>query len=251
MSPIGGRFVIDAFPDAAFRHRDRDALACIDVLLSTTTLVTAAADGRRTFVAGGPGEIHELGHGLGDMLLAGGREAGTPFEIADGPCALPSRAADDRPLLLFSPPGTELIAHAADGHARTFLACFRNLTATADALAGFRRVALLIAGHREEMSCEDQMAAAWIAERLAARGFAPEDRRTADMMRRWRGIDAGLVDWGNSAAELRRVRRAEEIAFVVGHVDDVHEPFVCTGREVHRAGAWTETETLQEASLVR
>ena len=31
---------IDAFPDSAFRRRGSDAIACIDVMLATTTLVT-------------------------------------------------------------------------------------------------------------------------------------------------------------------------------------------------------------------
>ena len=230
--------VIDAFPDSAFRHRERDAVACIDVMLATTTLVTAAAEGRRTFVAAGLDEARSLAGRLGDALVAGGLDSGTAgtFEVADGPCALTRRGESGRPLVLASPPGTELIANAA-GTPAVFVASFRNLTATADALARYDRVALLAAGCREEFSCEDQMAAAWIAERLLGHGFVPEDPRTADIVRRWSGIPASLAGWGNSAAQLRRAGRGDEVDFVIGHLDDVSCSLVFQGREVRAEAA--------------
>jgi phosphosulfolactate phosphohydrolase-like enzyme len=229
--------VIDAFPDSAFRYRERDAVACIDVMLATTTLVTAAAEGRRTFVTVGLDEARSLAGRLGDALVAGGPDGGAAgmFEIADGPCALARRGESGRPLVLASPPGTELIENAA-GTPAVFVASFRNLTATADALARYDRVALLAAGCREEFSCEDQMAAAWIAERLLGQGFEAEDPRTADIVRRWSGIPASLAGWGNSAAQLRRAGRGDEVDFVIGHLDDVRCSLVFHGREVRAHG---------------
>ena len=225
--------VIDAFPDSAFRHRERDAVACIDVMLATTTLVTAADQGRRSFVAARPDDLRALAARLGDTLVAGALEGAAPgaFEVPDGPCALVRRAHDVRPLVLASPPGTELLANAAAAGA-VFVASFRNLSATADALARYGRVALLAAGCREEFSCEDQMAAAWIAERLLGVGFEPEDRRTADAVRRWSGIPPSLAGWGNSAADLRRAGRDDEVEFVIGHVDDVPYSLLFQGHEV-------------------
>lgn len=225
--------VIDAFPDSAFRHREREAVACIDVLLATTTLVTAAAQGRRSFVAAGLADLRALAASVGDALVAGELEGAAPgeFEVADGSCALVRRADHGRPLVLASPPGTELLANAAGG-GTVFVASFRNLSATAAALARYRRVALLAAGCREEFSCEDQMAAGWIAERLLGLGFEPEDRRTADTVRRWSGIPPSLAGWGNSAAGLRRAGRGDEVDFVIGHVDDVPCSLLCQGNEV-------------------
>ncbi len=41
---------IDALPESAWRYsRSYDAIVCIDVLLSATTIVTAVAQGRRVF----------------------------------------------------------------------------------------------------------------------------------------------------------------------------------------------------------
>jgi phosphosulfolactate phosphohydrolase-like enzyme len=225
--------VIDAFPDSPFRRRGSDAIACIDVMLATTTLVSAAAEGRRAFVAAVGPDIGTLVERFPDAIVAGELEGSATgqFVAPDGPCALSRMATDARPLVLASPPGTALIVNAAEGAGTVFLACFRNLSATAAALAGYERVALLAAGCREEWSCEDQMAAAWIAERLLDLGFTAEDRITADMVRRWTGIEPALAGWGNSAAELRRRGRNEEVDFVIAHVDDVDRACVCEGRE--------------------
>src|SRR4029077_3870757 len=94
------KVVIDVFPESAFRYRGRDAVACIDVMLATTTLVTAAARGWRGFVAAGVEEARSTAGRLGGALVAGGPEEGAQdtFEIADGPCALAGRPAHGRPL---------------------------------------------------------------------------------------------------------------------------------------------------------
>jgi len=227
--------VIDAFPDSAFRHRDDAAIACIDVLLGTTTLATAAEQGRPAAVAASAGELSALAGELDDPVLAGRLPGVTPaaFETQDGPCALLRLQPASRPVVVASVPGTELVANAAAA-GPVLLACFRNLSATARALARHRRVALLAAGWHEEVSCEDQMAAAWIAGRLLDAGFAAEDRHTADIVRRWSGISPALAGWGNSAAQLRREGRGEEVDFVLSHVDDLGRPCWYEGTRVFR-----------------
>jgi phosphosulfolactate phosphohydrolase-like enzyme len=241
--PARRTFVIDAFPDSAFRHRERAAVACIDVMLATTTLVTAAAQGVRARVASSPEDLGTATRGLEGPIVAGHLEGVSPgvFALPDGPCALLRLGAGDRPLVLASPPGTELVVNAAGG-GPVFLACFRNLSASASALAAHSRVALLAAGCREEFSCEDQMAAAWIAARLVGSGFEPEDRRTAEIVRRWSGIPPALAGWGNSAAQLRREGRGDEVEFVLSHVDDVDRACRYDGNEV-RLGSLAEPLT--------
>jgi phosphosulfolactate phosphohydrolase-like enzyme len=241
--------LVDAFPDSALRHRERAAVVCIDVMLATTTLVSAAAEGRRAFVAATPEELSALAAGLDHPILAGRLEggAGLAFAADDGPHALGRAASNGEPLLLASPPGTELICNAS-AKSPVLLACFRNLSATARALRQEPRVALLAAGSREEFGCEDQMAAAWIAERLFAYGFAPEDRRTAEIVKRWSGISPALAGWGNAAAELTREGRGEEVEFVIAHVDDVDRACVCEGRLVCLEGVTTGAGTRAGAS---
>jgi phosphosulfolactate phosphohydrolase-like enzyme len=235
--------LIDAFPDSAFRHREHAAVACIDVMLATTTLVTAAEQGRAVAVAASPGDLRALAAILHDPLVAGSLPGVGPgtFEAADGPRALLRSETCGRPLLLASLPGTELVVNAAAA-SPVLLACFRNVSATARALARQRRVALLAAGWHEEFSCEDQMAAAWIAARLLDAGFVPEDRHTADVVRRWSGISPALAGWGNSAAQLRREGRGDEVEFVLSHVDDLERPCWCEGTKVIRGDAVAPVE---------
>ena len=86
------------------------------------------------------------------------------------------------------------------------------------------------------------------AELVAAwNGFELEDRHTADIVRRWCGIQPALAGWGNSAAQLRREGRAGEVEFVLGHVDDVDRACVCEGSEVRLAPA----EALSERGVLR
>lgn len=225
MSTKSKTVLIDAFPRSAFRHRRRDALVCVDVMMTTTTLVSAVARGRRAFVAASASEARSLAASRGPVLVAGDLDLGA--RVPDSPASLD--VGDERPLVLVSPPGTELISHSA-GAATVLVACFRNLTATASWLArGFDTVAILAAGCRQEFSCEDQMAAAWIADALSGHGFELEDRRTADLVRRWRGIEPSLVALGNSAALLRRTGRGADVDFVLSHVDDV--PLACASTE--------------------
>ena len=47
---------IDALPESAWRYSGYDAIVCVDVLLSATTIVTAVAQGRRVTLASDVGE---------------------------------------------------------------------------------------------------------------------------------------------------------------------------------------------------
>lgn len=229
MSSSGKSVLIDVFPRSAFRHRRRDAVVCVDVMMATTTLVSAVHQGRRAFVAATEDEARTLAATKRPAVVAGSPELGG--RVRDSPIAL--EADDSRTLVLVSPPGTELISHCAG--ARTVLvACFRNVAATVSHLArGFDTVAILAAGCRQEFSCEDQMAAAWMADALSEHGFQPEDRRTADVVRRWRGIEPSMAALGNSAAHLRRSGLAADVEFVLDHVNDVPLACASTAAGVH------------------
>jgi phosphosulfolactate phosphohydrolase-like enzyme len=223
--------VIDSFPDAAFRHLERDAIVCIDVMQASTTLVTAVAQGRPAFVAPTPEDAVHVAEGLDRPLLAGGDERGVSrFGMPDSPAALAGHPDVRRPLVLYSPPGTEMIVNAASAAIPAVLvACFRNLTATVNHVARHhRRVAVVAAGFREELSCEDVMAAARVAEMLFQRGFEAGDLRTGALTRRWSGIEVALAGWGNGAARLRQAGQADDVDFILGHVEDV--PLACAFR---------------------
>jgi 2-phosphosulfolactate phosphatase len=222
----------DAFPDSPFRHRDRDAVVCIDVFRASTTLVTAVAQGRTAYPAGSAEQARAIARGLKQPLLAG-ESGGEGFDLANSPAALAARTDVERPLVLASSIGTELIVHSA-GCRASYVACFRNLEATAAALsvAGHRDVALLAAGSRGQLRCEDQMAAAWLAARLLRDGFEPADRGVEDLVRRFAGVEPSLARWGNSAEWLRRHGFQEDIDFTLARIDDLDLACVYAGGAV-------------------
>jgi len=219
---------IDAFPESAFRYLGYDAIVCVDVIRATTTAVTAVAQDRRVFPVASVEDAFVVAGRLKNPLLAGAVKGIQPagFEIADGPAALVDRADTDRPMVLVSSSGTQLIVNASQpgstGGPDVYVACLRNMNATVQALAtGYHRVGLLGAGAKGEFRCEDQMGTAWIGGKLLAEGFEPEDDSTAQLIERWSHADVALVAWGNSADELRRANRTDDLDFVMGHVDDL------------------------------
>lgn len=240
--------VIDSFPDAAFRHIERDAIVCVDVMQASTTLVTAVAQGRSAFVASTPEEAVRLAEGLDRPLRAGADQRGAArFDIPDSPAAVAGHPDARRPLVLFSSPGTETIMNAAAAAVpEVLIACFRNLTATVNHVARHhRRVAVVAVGHGDELSCEDIMAAARIAQMLLQRGFDAADLRTGELTRRWSPIEVALAGWGNGAARLRQAGQAEDVEFILGHVDDV--PLAC----VYRSGEVTTADGAVDADRSR
>ncbi len=218
---------IDAFPESAFRYLGYDAIVCVDVIRATTTAVTAVAQDRRVFPVASVEDAFAVAGRLENPLLAGEVKGIQPagFEIA-GPAALAARADTDRPMVLVSSSGTQLIVNSNQGDSvdgpDVYVACLRNMNATVRALASrYRRVVLLGAGTQGEFRCEDQMGTAWIGNKLLDHGFEPEDEGTAQLIERWSHADVGLVAWGNSADELRRTNQLDDLAFVMGHVDDL------------------------------
>ncbi len=215
-------FKVDAFPASAFRHLERDAIVCIDVICASTTLVTAVSGGRRAIPVATPEAARRLAPTLGNPIVAlDGPARRRHSEIAASPVALSRREDLDRPLVLAGMAGTELMVNSAGARA-VYVACFRNMAATSQHLArNHERVVLIGAGAAGDFRCEDQMAAARIGAALIAAGFACEDPATAGLVQRWADVDLGVTTWGKSAAELKASGRAEDLDFILRQVDDL------------------------------
>jgi 2-phosphosulfolactate phosphatase len=250
---VGKRTVkIDAFPESAFRCLEYDAIVCIDVICATTTAVTSVVQGRRAFSVAEVEQAFAVARGLDNPLLVGESKGARPagFEMRDSPAALSQRTDVDRPMVLASPPGTRLIINSTSRGSKlgpdVYLACLRNMTPTAEALAArYARVALLGAGAKGEFRSEDQMNAAWIAGRLLGKGFEPEDDSTAQLIERWSHSDVSLVGWGNSAETLRQNGQIEDLDFIMEHVDDTDLVCQCVDGEVTRATARPRADVLR------
>lgn len=229
---------IDALPESAYRHLERDAIVCIDAMLAGTIVVTSLALGRRVFLVGSVEEARVLVRRFQDPLLAieGFETAPEGFDRNLGPVSLGERSDVHRPLVLVSPLAG-LLANASGG-AAVYVTCFRNLAATAEALAaGHQRVALLGAGYAGEQRCEDRIVAALVARMLIERGFEAEDLTTVQEVASWAGADMALVGLGKSADYLRRHRREAELEFVLSRRDDLDLVCVYESGEVRVAEA--------------
>jgi len=225
---------IDALPDSPFRNLERDALVCVDVVSATTTAVTAAASTRRVLVAGSVKEAYELADANPNSVLAADVTGPLPegFEVRASAAELSESAGPDQTLVLYAPPGTQLLTNSASAPV-VYVACLRNLTATVRALAAHHaHVSLLAAGSSGEHRCEDEMAVARIAAGLAKHGFQLEGLGTSEFVARWSEADISLIGWGKSADELRRGGRAEDLAFVLSRVDDLDRVCLYANGEV-------------------
>lgn len=225
--------VLDALPEQAARYRHTHAIVAVDVFRATTTIVTALAAGRRVYPVASLEEAQRIAKTLHNPLLAGEQTGTRPngFELNNSPAAIASRN-DTRPLVLLSSAGTRLLANA-HGAVATYVACFRNLSATAAHVRSrCERVAIIGAGTRGEPRIEDQMAASWMAERLLAAGFEPENDETAAEIAHWRRADIHLIGESPSALYLRTSGQEEDIAFVLARVDDLDAVAVVRGLEV-------------------
>jgi phosphosulfolactate phosphohydrolase-like enzyme len=212
---------IDALAESVSRHVD-GAIVCIDVFLSTTTVTTSIGQGRRTLVAATAAGARAYARGLTNPILAGepGLLGTDGFDQEAGPADLEERQDVARPLVLAAP-AAELL-HNARGASAVYVACLRNMSATAELLARtHERVILVGAGHGSDVRYEDQIAAAWIGHRLVKLGFEPVDHLTAREIDRWSSADVSLVALSRGAEYLRRAGRARDLEFALTHVDDM------------------------------
>jgi len=212
---------IDALPESAWRCSGYDAIVCVDVLLSATTIVTALAHGRRVFSAPAVGQASWVHSRVKDPLVVTDALDSSDDSVRFGGPFWLATAGGKPGALLHVSPLAEMLA-AAVRRARVFVACLRNLEATANEVSvHHQRVVILGAGEAGEVCSEDQMVASWLAVHLQRRGFELEGRNTADEVDRWRTFDPSLVGLSRSAERLRARGRGAEVDFVLGHVDDV------------------------------
>jgi len=230
-----GRLVaIDFLPGSVERYRSGYAVVAIDVIRATTTLATGMAAGRRCFAAPGIDAALEVASRLRQPLLAGEVGGNMPFgfDMTNSPAALALRRDIERPMVLVSSSGTQLI-HNARACDAAYIACFRNFEAIAAHVAErHERVAVIGAGTRGEFREEDQMCCAWIAARLVAAGYTPTDSRTQEIMDRWKDQPAGACTISKSAAYLTATRQLEDLDFVLSHVNDLDAVLVLEGDEI-------------------
>lgn len=234
-----GTVIIDAFPESADRYRGSHAVVAIDVIRATTTATTAISLGRRVFPAQTTDEASRIASTLKEPLLAGELGGNMPFgfDLTNSPAQIAARSDVHRPMVLVSSSGTQLLLNAVGAEA-VYIACFRNFSAVARHLSGrHRRIAVLGAGTRGQFRREDQMACAWVAEKLVASGYFPETEETGRCISRWSGKSPEEARFGRSAAYLMQSGQEADLAFVLGHIDDLEiVPSLVEGELIHATG---------------
>ena len=216
-------FVIDCFPESAERYCDDCAIVAIDVIRATTTATTALSLGRRVFPARTSDEAEAIAARLTNPLLVGelGGNMVYGFHETNSPVAIAQRSDTERPMVLVSSSGTQLILNSLQSEA-VYLACLRNYSAVARVIADRHdRVAIIGAGTRGVFRREDQMGCARVAEGLLAAGYTPENQETEDCIARWRDVSPEEIRGGRSADYLRRSGQEHDLEFVLRYIDDL------------------------------
>lgn len=229
--------IIDYLPSSATRYVDRYAIVAIDVIRATTMAVTAVASGRRCIVAADLADALAIRDRIGDAVLAGEIRGERPdvFELNNSPADLAQRSDVERPLVMLSTSGTQLMLEAGKSAHGAYVASLRNLRAVARHVIGARRrVAVIGAGSRNEFREEDQLGCARLAEILVGAGYRAENRQTTELIERWRGVGPTACETGRSVDYLRRSGQLRDFDFIVGHIDDLDLVCVIEGNEILR-----------------
>jgi len=243
--------IIDCFPESATRYIGTHAIIAIDVIRATTTAVTGVNYGRQMFPVKTTDEAFILAEKLQNPLLAGELGGNVPygFDLTNSPVqvaaltAIPSGKYTDvnRPIILLSSSGTQLIKNAEASRQAVYIACFRNISAVANHLLGrHQRVAIIGAGTRGQFRREDQMGCAWVAEKLIKRGYIPETENTEKIITRWSKASPDDVRGGRSEDYLRRTGQVHDLEFILTHFDDLDVVPLLKNEELLRASLSTD-----------
>jgi 2-phosphosulfolactate phosphatase len=227
--------VIDCFPESAERYPAPYAVVAIDVIRATTTATTAMHRGRRVFPARASDDAMILAATLENPLMVGelGGNMCFGFDLTNSPAQIDARTDAERPMVLVSSSGTQLILNASDVSEAVYLACLRNFSAAARVLASRHdRVAVLGAGTRGQFRREDQFGCALVAQELVRLGYRPENELTVQYIERWREAEFDEIRGGRSADYLRRSGQEPDLEFVLAHIDDVETVPSLVGSEL-------------------
>ena len=247
-------FLIDYLPESANRYLSGYALVVIDVIRATTMAVTGANLGHRCYPVTSVHEAFALAGTLRHPLLAGELKGIMPegFNMNNSPAELVLRNEPNRPLILLSSSGTQLLQAAAPAR-HVYVTCLRNCLSTAKSLAqNHGRVAIIGAGSRGEFREEDQLCCAWVGKYLTQAGYAPENEQTASIVRQWQNAPVAACGLGASAAYLERSEQLDDLDFILAHVNDVHLVSMLSNREVvqHESRVDAVTES-QEVAIAK
>lgn len=149
------------------------AVAVVDVLRATSTIIEALSNGARAVI---PVDTVEnavraaTGIGRDEVLLGGERQGRLidGFDLGNSPLEYSASRVAGKTLVMTTTNGTRALLAGSAG-ARCVVAAFLNVTAVVDALADEEDVVLLCAGRAGRFALEDAACAGLIGRRLVER----------------------------------------------------------------------------------
>ncbi len=152
---------------------DQDGtIVVMDVLLATTTILTALEHGAQSVhIAETVDDALALANTLAPPVVLGGEQGGEPiphFHLGQDPMQYTPQAIANKQVVYVSTNGTRAMALALRTENPVLLACLRNAPATAQFLShqANSRIYLACAGSRGALSLEDFICAGTIARLL-------------------------------------------------------------------------------------
>ncbi len=223
--------IIDSLPSSAEKYIQDWTIVVVDVIRFTTTALTALAINRTVYPARSADEAFSIASQLKDPLLAGELGGNVPygFDLSNSPVQIMALrqvpcgffTSPHRPLVLVSSSGSQLLMNSLEAQ-DVYLGCLRNISAlTAHLATQHDKIAILGAGTRGKFRREDQLCCAWLADRLAEKGFDCANDATREMIKRWRGESTEIIRQGSSADYLRRTGQVHDLEFVLHYQDDL------------------------------
>jgi 2-phosphosulfolactate phosphatase len=204
------------------------SVVAVDVLRASTTAVTAVANGCSVWPVVSEAAAWALRAENQGALLAGelGGEQPIGFQLQNSPTEVLASTTTGDSVILLSSSGSKLMAHAGL-IAKTYISCLRNVTAQAEHLLRSREdVVILGAGTQGTFRIEDRLCAARIAGTLIGGGYCATTAATATIVDEFAATSTDALLAGASARFLRDSGQADDVHFVIDHVDDLAEVFL-------------------------
>jgi 2-phosphosulfolactate phosphatase len=220
------------------------AVAVIDVLRATSSIVEAIANGARAVVPFADTEdAIRLAQTLGrtEVLLCGERRSRKieGFDLGNSPSEFTSEAVADKLVIMTTTNGTPALI-AGSSAARCVVAAYLNISAVvADLIAAAKPIVLLCAGRVGRFSLDDAICAGSVAHSLRlqmGQKLRMNDSARAAMAleRRYRSHLADVILQTSAARQLREAGYTHDVAFCLQR--DRHDVVpVMVDRQVIRA----------------
>ncbi|MEM2262426.1 MAG: 2-phosphosulfolactate phosphatase [Ignisphaera sp.] len=190
-----------------------DAIVSIDVLRSSTTILTALANGaERVIPASTVEEALRIGRKI-NAIVGGEVESVKPssFHLGNSPLEYTPDMVNGKTVVLYTSSGARLLRFLALFSKKVLIGALINLSALVDYLIGqdFKEVSIVTAGKMGQPALEDSYCAGLIAKKLPWN----ECNKNAEIVMRISEMSSEIVKVARHASELIRLGLEEDVDY--------------------------------------